>query len=95
MCSRQHRRLIAADARELGRLGSEQRGQRHAVHVAGLARVGTIHVAVRVHPDQSERLAVRALKRRGRRNRAGAEAVIAAEHDRQRAFVQRRQRRLK
>ena len=53
-----------------------------------------VHVAVRVDPDQPERLAALAPDIRGRRrHRAGAEAVIAAEHDRQRAFVERRQRR--
>ena len=84
------RRLLAADAGELGGFRPEQRAERHAVDVAGIAGVGTIHVAVRVHPDQSERLAARALIRRGRRHRARAEAVIAAQHDRQRALMRAR-----
>ena len=54
---------------------------------------GRVHVAVRVHPDQAELLAALAQERRRRRHRSGAEAVIAAEHDRHRAFVERAERR--
>ena len=77
------------------RLGAEQRRQRHAVHVAGLARLGRVHVAVRIDPDEPELLAALAQKRRRRRDRSRAEAVIAAEHDRNRAFFERAERALK
>ena len=72
---------------------AEQRRERHAVHVAAGRRLGRVHVAVRVDPDQAER------QRRGPahpggagRHRSGGQAVIAAEHERQRAGVERLQR---
>ena len=44
-----------------------------------------VHVAVRVDPDQAEGLAPRAPgEAGGGRHRSGGEAVIAAEHERQR-----------
>ena len=52
----QHFRREAADPRQLGRLGAEQRRERHAVDVAAAERRGRVHVAVRVDPDQAERL---------------------------------------
>ena len=60
---------------ELGRLGPEQRGERHAVHVAARRSRRRVHVAVRVDPDQAERLAAPARARRPmRRHRPGREA---------------------
>ena len=56
---RQHLRREAADPRQLRRLGAEQRRERHPVDVAARRRGRRVHVAVRVHPDQAERLAAR------------------------------------
>ena len=53
---RRHRGAVA-DGGELARLLAEQRGQRHAVNVAALGRVGGVHVAVGVHPDEAQRVA--------------------------------------
>ena len=53
---------------------------------------GIVHVAVRIDPDQAQRLAALAQVRRRGRHRSGAEAVIAAERDRHRAFGERRER---
>ena len=71
-------------------LGPEKRGERHAVDVARQRRGGRVHVAVRVDPEEADREVLRATSPLGgRRHRAGADAVIAAEHDRQRPFVER------
>ena len=70
--------------RQLGRLGAEQRRERHAVDVAAQRRRRRVHVAVRVDPEQADRQLLRRLRpRRGRRDRSGREAVVAAEHERQ------------
>ncbi len=74
------------------RFGTEQRGQRHAVHVAARRARRRVHVAVRVDPQQPERLA-RVARVRGRcRHRSSAQAVVAAQHQRKRAFFDRRAR---
>ncbi len=52
----QHRRR-RADRRELRRFLPEQRRERHAVHVAAGRRLGRVHVAVRVDPDEAQRIA--------------------------------------
>ncbi len=75
------------------RLLAEQGRQRHPVHVAGGGRLRRVHVAVRVHPDQAERIRRHAANVVGARgHRAGGQAVIAAEHQRQRACLVRLQR---
>jgi hypothetical protein len=56
--------------------------------VARQRRLRRVHVAVRVDPDEAERTPVPAREARRRRHRSGAEAVIAAEHDRGAAFEQ-------
>ena len=69
----------------------EQRRQRHAVHVAAGRRLRRVHVAVGIHPDQAERPRDGAPHPvRAGRHRSGREAVIAAEHERQRTLVERR-----
>ncbi len=87
-------RREAADARQFRGLGPEQRRQRHAVDVAAVRRGRRVDVAVRVDPDQSERFVFAPHELRGRRDRSRGEAVIAAEHDRQRALLQGGERRL-
>ena len=42
---RQHLRREAADARQFRRLGAEQRGERHAVHVAGCEVVAGVFMS--------------------------------------------------
>ena len=86
-------RREAADLRELGGSRPEQRGERHAVHVAAERRRRRVHVAVRVHPDAGRAAAALAgpMRRRGR-HRSGAEAVVAAEHERQCRRLERRER---
>ena len=44
-----------ADARQLRRFRAEQRGERHAVHVAAGRGRRRVHVAVRVDPEQADR----------------------------------------
>ena len=56
---RQHLGRRAADARQLGRLGAEQRRERHAVDVAAQRCRGRVHVAVRVDPQQADRQLLR------------------------------------
>ena len=92
VCSGRTDGLGAADPGQLQRLAAEQRRQRHAVDVAGRGRGRRVDVGVSVHPDQPELLAAGAQPRRRRGHRAGAEAVVAAERDRQSALVQRGQR---
>ena len=53
-----------------------------------------VHVAVRVDPDEAERLLLATHEIRRRRDRPGREAVIATEDERQTALFERRQRRL-
>ena len=77
-----------ADARELRRLRPEERGQRHAVHVAADRGRRRVHVAVRVHPYEAQRLVLPADEVRRGGDRAGREAVIAAENDRNPALLQ-------
>ena len=89
-----HLRREAADARELRRLRSEQRGERHAVDVAAAGGRRRVHVAVRVHPDQAERLLVAPDEVRRGRDRSGGEGVVAAEHERNAPFLEDRERRL-
>ena len=93
--SRQHLRRERADLRELDRFGAEQRGERHAVDVPRKRRGRRVHVAVGVDPQQSQRQLFRFLRPfRRRRRRSSRQAVVAAENDRHRPFVERRQRRL-
>ena len=96
VCVGKHLGREAADPRELRRLLAEQRRQRHAVHVAAQRRRRRVHVAVRVDPQQADRqvrCVCLAHSARGA-DRSGAEAVIAAEHERDRALGERRERRL-
>ena len=51
-----------------------------------------VHVAVRVDPDEAERLVVAAHEVGGGGDRAGREAVVAAEHERNAALLERRER---
>ena len=71
--------------------GTEQRRQRHAVDVARLVLLaGRVHVAVRVDPDQAESARPRAAAcAAARGDRPGREAVVPAEHERQRAPASR------
>ncbi len=85
---RQHLGREAADVGERSRRGAEQRRQRHAVHVARKRRLRRVHVAVGVDPDQAERTPVAAREAGRRGHRAGAQAVVAAEHDRDAAVAQ-------
>src|SRR5213594_3668473 len=81
-----------SDGRELGRLLTEERGKRHPVHVTARGRGRGVHVAVRVDPYQADRLLLSAPDPGGaRRNRTRGQAVIAAEHQRQCAFLERLQ----
>src|SRR4051794_21710380 len=62
------------------------------MHVAGRGRGGGIHVAVRIDPDQAQRLirgAPHPIRTRG--HRPGGHAVVAAEHQRKCAMFQRLQ----
>ena len=70
----------------------EQRRERHAVDVAAAARGGRVHVAVRVDPDEADPPAAAAHEVRGGRDRPGREAVVAAEHERHAALLERRER---
>jgi hypothetical protein len=89
----QHLRGEAADARELGRLGPQKGRQRHPVNVAAERRAGSVHVAVRVDPQESDRQSLRFSRPSGgRRHRACGETVIAAEHQRHRPLVERQKR---
>jgi hypothetical protein len=82
-----------SDGRELIRLLAEQGRERHPVHVAGVGGLRRVHVAVRVHPDQSKRIRGHATNVIGaRRDRASRQAVIAAEHQRQCVCLVRSQR---
>ena len=79
---------------QLRGLGPEQRRQRHPVHVAAGAAGRRVHVAVRVHPDEADRL-VRPPRHLGtRRDGPRGEAVIAPEHERQRPGLEAGERRL-
>ena len=89
-----HLRREPADSRQLRRLLAEQRRERHAVDVAAAARRRRVHVAVRVDPDQADPPVAAAHEIRGGRNRAGREAVVAAEHERHAALLESRERRL-
>ena len=92
---RQHLRRERADLRELGRLGTKQRRERHPMHVAGQRGCRRVHVAMRVDPQQPDRQLLRlASPFGGRCHRSRAETVIAAEHHWHRPFVERSQRRL-
>ena len=62
-----------SDARQLCRLRTEQRGERHAVHVAARRDRRRVHVAVCVHPQQADVLALRCGEIRSRADRPGAE----------------------
>ena len=73
---------------QLRRFGTEQRRERHAVDVAAQRGAGRVHVAVRVHPDQADRLVLAPHVGGGRRHRPGRQAVVAAEHDRDPAGVE-------
>ena len=78
---RQHGRRETADARQFRRLRTHQRRQRHSVHVATGGAGRCVHVAVRVNPEQPDGLLCRSnISSRGR-DRAGRQAVIAAEHE--------------
>ena len=74
-----------ADARELGRLGAEQRRERHAVHVAARRRRRRVHVAVRVDPEQADLAAACA-----RRNRPTRRPIRPPASGRRRARSARR-----
>ena len=92
---REHLGRDAADPRELRRLLAEQRRERHAVDVAAQRRRRRVHVAVRVDPQQADRQVARLPRPFARgADRSGAEAVIAAEHERHRALGERLERRL-
>ena len=56
VCCGQHLGREAADRASSAGSGAEQRRERHAVHVAARRRRRRVHVAVRVDPDQAERL---------------------------------------
>src|SRR6266542_1545377 len=78
---RQHFRREAADARELCRLRTEQRRERHPVNVTATRRRGSVLVAMRVDPDEPERSLVASHPFGGRGTPACGDAVIAAEHE--------------
>ena len=88
----QHLRREAADPRQLGGLGAEQRRERHAVDVAAGRTRRRVHVAVRVDPDQADRLLLPADEIGRRGDRSGRQAVIAAEDERKPALLERRER---
>ena len=71
--------------RELRRFVAEQRRERHAVHVAARGRRGRVHVAVRVDPDEPDRLAAARDEVRRGADRPGRKRVVAAEHEGKRA----------
>ena len=83
--------LVPEPLRRLAERGRE----RHPVHVPGRARLGRVEVAVRVDPDHAARLPCRGGEAG---ERADRDRVVAAEHERPRAFAhglldQRRERR--
>ena len=84
----QDRGAVAGESRELVRFGAKDGRERHAVNVARLAGLRRVHVAVRVDPQQSELLIALAQKGCSGGHRSSAQAVIAAERDRQRALVE-------
>ena len=79
---------------ELGGLGTEERRERHAVDVAAARARRRVHVAVRVDPDEAERLALAPHEVGRRRHRTGREAVVAAEHEREAVLLEHAERRL-
>ena len=79
-----------SDRCELGGLLTEQRGERHAVYVPAGRRLRRVHVAVRIHPDEPQRICRDAANPVGAcGDRSRSQAVIAAEHHRQRTRVER------
>jgi hypothetical protein len=82
----------AADARELRGLGPEDRRERHALDVAARRRARRVHVAVRVDPDETERLVLAPQEIRRGRDRAGRERMVAAQHDRDAPLLEHRER---
>ena len=74
------RRGHAADGRQLHGLGTQQRGEGHAVHVAAGAGVRRVHVAVRVDPEQAETLVALPGGGGAGGDGSGRQAVVAPEH---------------
>ncbi len=89
VCSGEDRRSESADRRQLDRLGPQQCGQRHAVNVAAWRARRRVHVPVSIDPEKADRLSGGACMRRRRCDRSRRQAVIAPEHERHRALLDR------
>ena len=72
------------------RLGpqAEQRGQRHAVHVAGGRGLRRVDVGVGIDPEHADLLALAAVELGHAGDRAGGQRVVAAQHQRRHALFQ-------
>ena len=72
-----------------GRAEAEHGGERHAVDVAGGARLRGVRVGVGVEPDEAELLLAPVEVPREARDRAHGDGVVAPEHDRRRSRLER------
>ena len=79
---------VAEDVAERLRAQAEQRGQRHAVDVAGGRGVRGVDVGVGVDPDQADLLPPAAVKLGHAGDRAGGQGVVAAQHQRRHALFE-------
>ena len=68
---------------------AQQRGQRHAVHVARGRGVRRVDVGVGVDPEHADLLALAAIELRHAGDGAGGQRVVAAQHQRRHAFFER------
>ena len=80
---------IPEDVAELFRAETEQRCERHAVHVAGRRCVRRVDVGVRVDPENADLLVLPPVELRDTGDRSCGERVVSAEHERRTAFFKR------
>src|SRR5262249_15591460 len=81
-----HREALA-ELRQRVRPEAHDRGERHAVHVAGRRRLRRVHVRVRVEPDQADLLLLAVVGARDARHRAAGDRVVAADDERAAALL--------
>ena len=84
-----HHRREAGQVHERGRAEAEHGGERHAVDVAGGARLGGVRVGVGVEPDEAELLLPPVEVPGEAGDRPHRHRVVAAEHDRRRSRLER------
>ena len=84
-----------ADPQQLGWLRTEQRRQRHPMHVAARRGGWSVHVAVGIDPDEADPLAPALGVCRGGGDRSGGQAVVATQREWQCVRLKRGQRGLK